>query len=1369
MDQFTISNQEKKHIFLSYRSSQVDFALRLAVDLKNAGVNLWMDRLDIVPGDDWLKSLQKAVNDCSAMITVLSPEYVKSKYCQRELARADRLERIVFPVLLFPIPEDEWPLEMERRQYIDFTEWHNEKVYKAQVKQLIGNLRDRLADQVFAVPDPETRYTNTLIANLEADRGTFEYFAYSSQTFNTYGEAVIRPQPIFIKTWNLPGRYTLVDSGDSQPSLDATKVAMLTSIYEVIESHPLLVLLGTPGSGKTTTLEHLVLDAAHLYRKAPKVSPLPLYLRLVDWGDEATPAEFIRANWTLESDVIKLLAKGKVALFLDGLSEMGEASEKKAKQLRKWLQGANGPQRVIVTCREDDYDARLDLGIPALKTTDLDRSHIQQFAMSYLAENDAIDFVSQLRFDQDSAHPPTPRLSELARNPLMLCALIVMYDLSPTHELPANRGGLMQNLVTRLWDHGKAHSGDIDESTFKRLEEGLADLALGMLDADTSIFVTLEYALDFVGSYFLLNAAFNATLLESHGQFVRFSNQLIQEYFAALGLMRGDFASRLTKPAFDSSFERIPTRWDRVVHVLVGLMPNPDETILKIAAIDPYLALDCTLRAAAVSAETYDAVVKLLVGSMEGDRRVAMASILIGCADDKAAFILLEVMRDGSWSVRRAANEVFNRISSVPMPGLTQAIDSLEDKTRESTITALRQLGQAVTPTLLELMKDANWHRRRGAAWACGEIHEKAAVPRLSDLLSDSDQLVVAEAVIALGRIKDPVVVPALIPLLGHENWRIGKAAARSIAAMGKSSLESLLEILDSPSSDSRQKIHAIDALSHINDEKAGHALLNATYAQAAEVRSVAIDSLRYQWNNAGVKRLIDCLSDTTRPRQAKHRICDVAAETLTSIGTPEALEAVANWRKQAGRVPPGESEGSKARSKVKDRLKRDKDRQHVAVSPDGQDVNTGLLDPDWQVRRDAVLALGAALPSVAAPQLIRALRDEDTQVRLSAINVLTVMKDEVGVIPALIHSLGDEEYLVSDAAREALKKIVKPPLAELRNIVHSSDINVRGAAIDILGHIKDEDATQDIIDCLADMSRPWLSDQRICDIAAEALESIGTADALEAVKQWKESFKIPLPEPPEAGDDVAQVDILSDLITALHDEDWETKQNAAKSLREYALVIRGSPEPAILDRLAALMSDEDVHVRWAITEALAWLGDHSMIPSLIKLLNDENWTVRTAAIRALAEMGDLVAVDGIINLLTDKNEMVRETAAEALGNLGDQRAGSGLLKAIFDSELFVRLAAIDALGKIKEPKAVKPLVKLLKHDDVVIRWFCAVALGRIGDDDAVPDLILALEDTMGVSWDDKRVCDVAAEALELIGTDEAKAAVSEWQLNEVK
>ena len=93
------------YIFLSYRSTEREYALKLAAALKSAGVHIWMDVLDagIKVGDDWVQVLQDSLDSCAGMIAVLSPDYVTSRYCRRELKRADTLGRPIYPVLLRPL------------------------------------------------------------------------------------------------------------------------------------------------------------------------------------------------------------------------------------------------------------------------------------------------------------------------------------------------------------------------------------------------------------------------------------------------------------------------------------------------------------------------------------------------------------------------------------------------------------------------------------------------------------------------------------------------------------------------------------------------------------------------------------------------------------------------------------------------------------------------------------------------------------------------------------------------------------------------------------------------------------------------------------------------------------------------------------------------------------------------------------------------------------------------------------------------------------------------------------------------------------------------------------------------------------------
>src|SRR5215831_15558260 len=103
--------QPGQHVFLSYRSLERQFALKLAAELRNAGVIVWVDRLEdgIQAGDDWPRTIEEALNSCRALIAVISPDYVTSKICKRELHRADQLSRAVFPVLLKSIPAEQWP------------------------------------------------------------------------------------------------------------------------------------------------------------------------------------------------------------------------------------------------------------------------------------------------------------------------------------------------------------------------------------------------------------------------------------------------------------------------------------------------------------------------------------------------------------------------------------------------------------------------------------------------------------------------------------------------------------------------------------------------------------------------------------------------------------------------------------------------------------------------------------------------------------------------------------------------------------------------------------------------------------------------------------------------------------------------------------------------------------------------------------------------------------------------------------------------------------------------------------------------------------------------------------------------------------
>lgn len=108
-----------KHLFISYSRRDGDFALKLAQDLRSAGVDIWLDQLDIPPGSRWDREVDQALRTCGRLLLILSPESAGSENVMDEVAVAMHEGKPVVPVRHRPC---EVPLRLMRLQHIDFTQ-----------------------------------------------------------------------------------------------------------------------------------------------------------------------------------------------------------------------------------------------------------------------------------------------------------------------------------------------------------------------------------------------------------------------------------------------------------------------------------------------------------------------------------------------------------------------------------------------------------------------------------------------------------------------------------------------------------------------------------------------------------------------------------------------------------------------------------------------------------------------------------------------------------------------------------------------------------------------------------------------------------------------------------------------------------------------------------------------------------------------------------------------------------------------------------------------------------------------------------------------------------------------------------------------
>ncbi|PVD49469.1 hypothetical protein DC498_24950 [Terrimonas sp.] len=104
--------------FISYSRVDTPFVLKLANDLKAAGVNIWLDQLNIQPGAHWDNEIEAALNSATCVLAIISPQSMESKNAMDEISFALEQNKKVIPVLL---TNTETSFRLRRLQRIDFT------------------------------------------------------------------------------------------------------------------------------------------------------------------------------------------------------------------------------------------------------------------------------------------------------------------------------------------------------------------------------------------------------------------------------------------------------------------------------------------------------------------------------------------------------------------------------------------------------------------------------------------------------------------------------------------------------------------------------------------------------------------------------------------------------------------------------------------------------------------------------------------------------------------------------------------------------------------------------------------------------------------------------------------------------------------------------------------------------------------------------------------------------------------------------------------------------------------------------------------------------------------------------------------------
>ncbi|GAB1605871.1 uncharacterized protein LOC115219837 [Argonauta hians] len=102
-------NREQPHspqVFISYQWDSQDAVKALWDRLERAGISCWMDIGQMGGGDQLYNKIEQGIRNCKIMLACITPKYVISHLCNRELNLADVLRKPIVPVMFESIT---WP------------------------------------------------------------------------------------------------------------------------------------------------------------------------------------------------------------------------------------------------------------------------------------------------------------------------------------------------------------------------------------------------------------------------------------------------------------------------------------------------------------------------------------------------------------------------------------------------------------------------------------------------------------------------------------------------------------------------------------------------------------------------------------------------------------------------------------------------------------------------------------------------------------------------------------------------------------------------------------------------------------------------------------------------------------------------------------------------------------------------------------------------------------------------------------------------------------------------------------------------------------------------------------------------------------